>query len=581
MTEPCQVPERSTHRASDAPRWGVPGAVVPIRERPTVAASSGRVIVGLALTAGLMTAAWHHTFREMWLRWHPAWTFSHYPVLERLTLGDSYYSHGLLVPLVSVLVAVAAYRRVGLPVGRSRSGTAMGWLLLVTFLTVHLVGVYARVTFVSGFALIGVLGGLILCWGGWPLLRVYAWPVALLVFMVPLPMSWVADLNFLLKIQAGSASLWLTNEIFQVPAVMDGSFIHLLPDAAGHSRSLVMENVCSGLRSLVSLSWFASLLALVCRLSLRWRIGLLAAAAPIALACNVVRITIMTVACHLFGTQVVHANGWLHAVSGLCAFAGALVLLTALERMIASSGRMLGRDWTDDRLFGFLSRTPRTGWTTLAVWRPTTLGALVVTAGLSVLWARPSVARAQGDRARQAVPRSITINDVFYSSMEMELSEGTRIMLETDDYAYRRYVAVSGANAGRSFDLLIVFSPDNRKGTHPPEVCLEARGDHIIARQTHTLDVDGVGCMTLRELISQRGTQQTCHLYVYKCGDHYTPNFFNQQAAILLNGLISRSAAGALIRFSVPVAGRQVDEARSLALAACGKLMRSIHERLP
>ena len=214
---------------------------------------------GLMITAGLLAIAGSSTFAEMWLRWFPAWHAKGAGLLERFTAGDSYYTHAPLVPVISIVMAVYIYRRVAAPVRRARWSALLGWQMLTVFLLAHLTSVYARVTFVSGFALVGALGGLVLLWGGRPLARAYWVPVALLVFMVPLPMDWIADLNLALKTLAGRAAMWLTVELLGVPAVMDGSYVYLLPDANGTPKVLVIENVCSGLRNLISLIWFASL----------------------------------------------------------------------------------------------------------------------------------------------------------------------------------------------------------------------------------------------------------------------------------------------------------------------------------
>ena len=65
--------------------------------------------------------------------------------------------------------------------------------------------------------------------------------------------------------------------------------------------------------------------------------------------------------------------------------------------------------------------------------------------------------------------------------------------------------------------------------------------------------------------ITQRsGGRLTYHLYTYKCGNSYTPSFFMQQATIFFNGLLNRYAAGALIRFTVPVESSDLDDATSL-----------------
>jgi EpsI family protein len=104
-------------------------------------------------------------------------------------------------------------------------------------------------------------------------------------------------------------------------------------------------------------------------------------------------------------------------------------------------------------------------------------------------------------------------------------------------------------------EFCIVFSQDNRKGTHPPDLCLEGgSGQDIIEKQDVVIPgVPGRGDVGCRTLTVQSGQQRNYFLYVYKCGQHYTPSFWTQQGVIFLNGLLSRNASGALIRVSTPV----------------------------
>jgi len=71
------------------------------------------------------------------------------------------------------------------------------------------------------------------------------------------------------------------------------------------------------------------------------------------------------------------------------------------------------------------------------------------------------------------------------------------------------------------------------------------------------------------------------YLYVFKCGDAYTTNYTFQQATILLQGLFNRDATGALIRLTVPVAGEDLESARTLARDAAERLMPIIDQKLP
>lgn len=128
--------------------------------------------------------------------------------------------------------------------------------------------------------------------------------------------------------------------------------------------------------------------------------------------------------------------------------------------------------------------------------------------------------------------------------------------------------------------LLIVFSSNNRKGTHPPDTCLEAAGEQIVHKQMHRVSAGGIGELDMRELISQNHARHRLHLYTYWCSGRYTPSLLWQQATIFLNSLTSRNPAGALIRLTVPVEDLDVAKARRLALSAASELMPRIDRGL-
>ena len=111
--------------------------------------------------------------------------------------------------------------------------------------------------------------------------------------------------------------------------------------------------------------------------------------------------------------------------------------------------------------------------------------------------------------------------------------------------------------------LCLIFSKDNRKGTHPPDLCLEGGGGEITSKADYVVgDIAGRQPLQCRELVFRDGQRQEYFLYVYKCGDSYTTSFWRQQIVIFLNGLLHRDASGALIRVSTD-AGGNLDEARA------------------
>lgn len=535
--------------------------------------------LALLAIAAIVAFGWYYPLGEMWYRWYPAWRFTGKSLMQRLSEGDSYYSHGLLVPIVSLVIAWMVYRRVGLPTKRTLTSNLFGWAGLIGFLLLHLSSAYARVTFVSGFALVGVIASLVTVWGGWSLIRAYALPVGFLLFMVPLPMETIADLNLKLKFIAGQSAVWITNNIFRVPAVMYDSMVEFLPGPDGLPKTLVIEDVCSGLRSLISLICFASLFAMICRVRGWWRLFMLAMALPVAIACNICRITTLNLVAHYVSVDAAGPDSWVHDFTGLAVFALALGFLFLLEQGILALGRLLKRDWSDPRLLAYLDTLPRTpGQRPGIAWIAPIVLLAAVAVGAFVL-AGKSPAHNRSDLAAKSLPMTITIDGQTFTGLDIEMDEQVKLILETDDMVYRRY----RDDRGRVVDMLVVFSQDNRKGTHPPEVCLKGSSTEINAKRVVTVALPEIGDMEFRELETTQRRMRAWHLYVYKCGDSYTYSFFKQQLVVFLNGLLQRNAGGALIHLTVPIisaAPGAEEEARELQYAATKVLMPEIHRNL-
>jgi EpsI family protein len=157
------------------------------------------------------------------------------------------------------------------------------------------------------------------------------------------------------------------------------------------------------------------------------------------------------------------------------------------------------------------------------------------------------------------MPANLTVNGQVWQGYDLPMDENTLTILETRDYLYRKYFSPNCLPV----DFTIVFSKDNRKGTHPPDLCLEGSGEGIVGKRDVVIDcVPGRGQVRCAELIVQNGQERQCFLYTYKCGGSYTESFWRQQFLICANGLIGANASGALIRVSVPVAGNDLEMAQ-------------------
>jgi len=518
-------------------------------------------LVWLLLAVGF-AVAYAHTFSEMWQRWFPAWRRTNLGLYDRLMEGESYYTHGPLVPLVSLLTAVILIRHTRVP---CRGRPVLGGLVLGASLLLHLTACFARVNFVSAFSLIGVLAGLVLMlWG------------AFLAFMVPLPEVSIAQLNFRLKMWAAEAGVWLAN-LLGVLAERSGNQVFL-----EGGKHLVIANVCNGLRTLISLVAFGAMYAYVCKLRGIWRIILFGLSVPVAVVSNSVRIVALILVAHVWDAET--ATGLFHDVSGLMIYALAFGLMFGLEHLILALHAWVGRpvpvrplfdgirrDPDDDRQWPRLVRAAGgvAGWVAVVLVGGSAAGAVWLARATPPVWT--------GQVARKALPERLRVDGQTLVGYDMEMDERTLTILETRDYLLRRYVRPGSPPV----DFCMVFSEDNRKGTHPPDLCLEGGGQDIVAKADLLVEVgDGLDPIPCRELLVQDGARRTYFIYTYRCGDAYTASFWRQQMTIFLNGLLSRNASGALIRVSTPVE-RNLGEARRRSVRLLRAAVPLLNRNLP
>ena len=231
---------------------------------------------------------------------------------------DENYSHGFLVPLISLYFAnQAAQRGPGAgPRRGSGSGSACwrsrslgGWsrsLVPIPFLGDLVVPARARRASAP-------------CSSGTDALRRYWFAFFFLVFMVPLPIalySRIASPLQLLASQVASAVLNATG----VPVLCEGNMMTL----PGGVQMFVAE-ACSGMRQLTG---FLALTAAVAYLSTRpawYRAAVVVSALPIALTANVARVMLTGYIMHFVNPQF--ASGTYHTLEGLLMMGFGLSLL--------------------------------------------------------------------------------------------------------------------------------------------------------------------------------------------------------------------------------------------------------------
>ena len=189
------------------------------------------VIVGV-----IFILAYLPTLQWMWDRWWAA---------------DSYYSHGVLVPFVS---AYLIWMQKDELAKIKRKESNWGILIIIAGVLLHVVSALFRIYFSSGFAMLFVFIGIAVYFYGWETCKKVAFPILFLAFMLPLPEVVIVNISFKLKMFAAELATQFLNSI-NIPAIREGSLIKM-PHAF-----VVVDDVCSGLRSLISLTALGSVFA--------------------------------------------------------------------------------------------------------------------------------------------------------------------------------------------------------------------------------------------------------------------------------------------------------------------------------
>ena len=229
-----------------------------------------------------------------------------------------HWSHGYMIPFVALRIA-SSQRHVlpTLPVARDGRGA----LVLVAALALYLLGMAVGEVWLSGVGVVAVVAGAVLYARGVAWLRTLCFPLAYLLFMVPLPEAWLAPVIVRLQLLVSSVGSWLLQAIGH-PVLRAGNVLQL-----PSGEELFVAEACSGITSLVTLVPLAAFLAYFTERSPWRRLVLVLTVVPVALLANLTRVLLTVLAANRIGARAA-TESTLHEWVGLSTYVvGCLVLL--------------------------------------------------------------------------------------------------------------------------------------------------------------------------------------------------------------------------------------------------------------
>lgn len=470
------------------------------------------------------------------------------------------YSHGYLIPF---LAAYLLLTRTGRLVEAQPSPAWIGVVGLVGAMLVLLIGELSALFIIAQYAFLFTVWALALSFLGWRGVRAIWASLAMLVFLVPLPVLIQYKLSSGLQFISTDIAAFVLRAV-GVPVFVEGNVIDM-----GVSKLQVVE-ACSGLRYLFPLMTFGFLCGYIYRGPNWHRALIFFSAIPVTIIMNSIRIAVTGVLYNAYGVGA--GDSFLHYFEGWVIFIGCLLILFAEMVILAKLQRRRLDDVFDPQVpdMGTIRKLPGLvqlqGPVLAAV--PVLALALLASIGLS--------GREEITPDRQPLTRfPLTLGE--WHGVESVISPEELDVLKLTDYITADYRHSAGGVA----NVYVAYYASQRKGAsiHSPRACLPGGGWQIIDSKVVKLPgilPDGSDLPVNQIVIASGEARQLVNYWFMQRGRNLT-NEYAVKWFIFWDSLTRQRTDGALVRLVTPLPEEGGEEE---AAARLGELTRLAMPRL-
>lgn len=236
---------------------------------------------------------------------------------------DPNYSHGFLVPLVSIYLVYKKWPEVA---KSEKKSCWWGLALLIFGLLLLILGTAGAEYFTARLSFVVAVAGLVAYLYGRRPSGLLLVPICYLLFMIPIPYTIYYSLTLPMQLFASKCAVGVL-QFLGIPVLRAGN-IMILPN-----YSLEVGEACSGLRSLVSLMALGFLFAYLSQKRNLHRAILFGSTPIIAIIANVLRVS--TTALGAYAVSPKLAEDFLHKLSGLLVFVCSVFCLVILGGILS------------------------------------------------------------------------------------------------------------------------------------------------------------------------------------------------------------------------------------------------------
>ena len=270
------------------------------------------------VTAAMLLAGWLALYADTYLR------------LSQTIWASDEQGHG---PIIMAVCLWLLWRQreplINLPAAPAR---VAGVLSLILAMLMFVVGRSQAVWLLEVGSQIPLLMAILLLLKGWRAVQLCMFPLVFMLFMIPLPATWVATVTTPLKSAVSAVASSLLYQ-FGYPVGRSGVIMTVGP------YQLLVADACAGLNSMFTLEALGLLyLQLMNYKSVARNIFLAIVVVPVAFAANVIRVMILVLVTYHFGDEA--GQGFIHGFAGMVLFLVALALIVAVDTGLSAVLRL-------------------------------------------------------------------------------------------------------------------------------------------------------------------------------------------------------------------------------------------------
>ncbi len=160
-----------------------------------------------------------------------------------------------------------------------------------------------------------------------------------------------------------------------------------------------------------------------------------------------------------------------------------------------------------------------------------------------------------------------------WSGTDQPLDKRTYELFGTDNVLMRNYAHPSGY----ALNLYIIYSADNRKVTHPPEICLSGTGASV-AQKGPLRIIPGVQATML---IIEKDKTRDIVVYWYRAGKEGTNSYLHQQARVTAGRITEKPISVSTVRIIAEIGERNPEETLEMIRKFCFAIEPLLDQYLP